>query len=483
VPSGQGSPGLAITLSEIRVAFHGDGAGAGELTWGQLGIWRATQRNRRNMNLVWPEPLPAGTTLAQIAARLGFMVSRHPALRTRLRFVDGPSGDRYPRQVVAESGEVPLHIADVGDGDDPATATEELRSRYERWFDYENEFPVRMGVVRQSGTPVWLVVCYSHVMVDGGGLEALDQDLRHLDAAAGEPPAPPASLNPLELARKQGTTAVRRQSERAIRYWADQLERLTAWQLREPDGPREPRFAELLAYSPAMELAMRAVTARTEADGTSVLLAAYAAAVARVFGRNPSVAELVVSNRFRPGLADMVSQVSQHGICVVDTADATFDEVVARAQKAVTSASFYAYYDPVARDRLLDEIAARHGRSLDISWCLNDRRGRPGSAAGDGEIPSGAELARVLPRTTMYWEHTHPTSDATLFLYVDTRPLMPSQQALAEGLPALYMKIWADMWHFSPGQIEALAREMETVVVAAAFDVQAATCHAPSSVV
>jgi Condensation domain len=459
---------LAITFSEIRVGFHGKGAGTGELTWGQMGIWRATQRNRRNMNLVWPMPLPEGTPLAEIVAMLRFMVSRHPALRTRLRFADG-----HPRQTIAESGEVPLHIADVGEGDDPAVAVAELRSRYElNWFDYENEFPVRMGVVRQSGAFTQLVVCYSHVMVDGAGLDALQKDLEHLDRITGEPTAPPDGLNPLELARKQGTPAARRQSERAIKHWADQLGRLPAWRLEEPDRPHEPRFAELVAYSPAMELAMRAVGARTGADAASVLLAAYSVAVARVFGRNPSVAQVVVSNRFRPGLADMVSQVSQHGICVVDAADATFDEVVARAQTAVTSASFYAYYDPVACDRLLDEIAARREQPLDISWCLNDRRGRPGSVNGDGEVPTGAELARALPRTKVYWDRTSPRSDATLFLHVDTQPLMPSQQALAEGLPAVYMKVWADMRHFAHDQVEALVREMEAVAVAAAFDVR-----------
>jgi hypothetical protein len=285
---------LAITFSEIRVGFRGKGAGAGELTWGQMGIWRATQRNRRNMNLIWPMPLPEETPLAEIVA---------------------------------------------------------------------------------------------------------------------------------------------------------------------------------------MQLAMRAVGARTGADGTSVLLAAYSVAVARVFGRNPGVAQIVTSNRFRPGLAGMVSQVSQHGICVVDAAGAAFDEVVARAQKAVTSASFYAYYDPVACDRLLDEIAARRGQPLDISWCLNDRRGRPGSVTADGEVPTGANLAQVLPRTKLYWDRTHPRSDATLFLHVDTQPLMPGQQALAEGRPAVYMKVWADMRHFAHDQVEALVREMEAVAVAAAFDMRVPSCR------
>jgi hypothetical protein len=472
---------LAITFSEIRVAFHGKGGGAAELTWGQTGIWRATQRNRRNMNLVWPMPLPEGTPLAEIVATLRFMVSRHPALRTRLRFADGPSGDRHPRQVIAESGEVPLHIADVGDGDDPAAATEELRFRYAlTWFDYENEFPVRMGVVRQSGKPVQLVVCYSHVMLDGGGLDALYQDLEHFDRISGEPTAPPEGLNPLELARRQASPAGRRQSERAIQYWADQVARLPLWRLEEPAGqpgrPRESRFAELVVYSPAMEVGMRAVGGRTGADGTSVLLAAYSAAVARVFGRDPAVAQVVTSNRFRPGLADMVSQVSQHGICVVDAADASFDELVARAQKAVTSASFYAYYDPVACDRALDEIAARRADPLDICWCLNDRRGRPEAAGGDGDMPTQTELTRALPHGKLYWDRTSPRSDGTLFLHVDSRPLQPTRLAPTEGLPAIYVKVWADMQHFAHDQVEALLREMEAVVVAAAFDAQAVAC-------
>jgi hypothetical protein len=173
---------LTITLSEIRVGFQGEGAGAGELTWGQMGIWRATLRNDRTINLAFPMPPPEGASVADVAGMLGFMVGRHPALRTRLRFTAGPSGDRHPRQVIAASGEVPLHIVDIGDDDDVATAAEELRLRYEHtWFDYENEFPVRMGVIRRRGVPVQLVFCYSHVMVDGSGLDLIHQDLAHLD--------------------------------------------------------------------------------------------------------------------------------------------------------------------------------------------------------------------------------------------------------------------------------------------------------------
>jgi hypothetical protein len=457
---------VAATLSEIRVAFEGDGAGSGELTWGQMGIWRTTQRTGRTMNIVMAMPLARWSSLTEMATMLRFMVSRHPALRTRLRFADGPTGPRHPRQVIAGSGEVPLHVVDIGDGDDPAAAAEELRSCYElTWFDYENEFPVRMGVIRQSGALAQMVLGCSHVMVDGNGLGVLFEDLERLDRRTGEAAGPPQGPRPLDLAGKQGSPAGRRQSERAIAHWAAQLGRLPAWRPADRACPREPRFAELVACSPAMELGLRAIAARTGAGTGDVLIAAYSMAVARVFGRNPSVSQIVVSNRFRPGLAGAVAQVSQHGICVVDTAGASFVEVVARAQKAATSASFYGYYDPVERDRVVDEADASRGQPLDISWTLNDRRNmfEPGDADG---VPTAADVRQALPRTRLYWDRSQPTFDGTLFLQVDSESPLADRQALRNGLPSVCLEVWTDTHLFALDRVEAFVREMEAVVVA-----------------
>jgi len=41
---------------------------------------------------------------------------------------------------------------------------------------------------------------------------------------------------------------------------------------------------------------------------------------------------------------------------------------------------------------------------------------------------------------------------------------------LDEGLPAVYLEIWVDTQRFALEQVEAFVREMETVIVAAAFD-------------
>lgn len=475
------------TMHEISVGFRGEGAGEGELTWGQTGIWRMMGRSGRTMNLAGAMALPEATPVEEMAAVLRFVVSRNPALRTRLRFVDGPTGPRHPRQVVAESGELPLQVFDIGDRDDPDAAAEEVRLRYELTaFDYENEFPVRMGVIRQSGAAVRLIACYSHMMVDGAGIEALVRDLEHLDPASGAETAPAPAFRPLELALSQGGPAGLRQNGKSMRHWAAQLDRLSSWQIDElggpgtPEQPGEPsqtRFWQLVGYSPAMELGLRAIAARTGASNAHVLLAAYAVAGARVLGRNPSIAQIVVNNRFRPGLADAVAQVAQPGICVVDVADATFDEVVQLAWKAATNASLYGYYDTVARDRLLEETAAHLGRPLDIDWHLNDRRGMEMYGPRPDDSPlSEAELRtairEALPHTRMFWNHKQPTSDGTLFIHVDPclRSFIPDDVFLDDERPAVHLQVWVDTHHFRTAQIEEFTREMEAIVVRAAFD-------------
>jgi hypothetical protein len=215
-----------------------------------------------------------------------------------------------------------------------------------------------------------------------------------------------------------------------------------------------------------MELGLRIVQARTGTHSTYVLLAAYAVAVARVFGRNPAVAQIVASNRFRPRFADAVLQVSQPGICVVDAA-ATFDEVVTRAANAATTASYFAYYDPAERDQLLEELADRHGRPLDISWHLNDRRL---IFPGEDIVPTDTSLRDALPLTQLYWDRGQPTFDGSLFIQVDSQPIMTSREALDDGLPAVYLEIWTDTRQFARSQIETLVKEMETILVTAALD-------------
>jgi hypothetical protein len=255
---------------------------------------------------------------------------------------------------------------------------------------------------------------------------------------------------------------------------------LPSWRIDEPAELPQERFWQLVMYSPALELGLRAICARTRASSAYVLLAAYAVATARALGRNPGVAQIVVNNRFRPGFADAVTQVSQHGICVVDVADTTFDEVVSRAWKAASGASLHGYYDPEERDRLLDEFGVRQGRPLDLDWHLNDRRSMAEPRDDEGLPPEAeleASLHEALPHTQLFWNHKQSSSDGALFIHVDSslQTFIPDDVTLDEERPAVYLQIWADTHHFPPARIEAFARELEATVAQAALDPAAPT--------
>jgi Condensation domain len=452
---------VGTVTSQLLVPFRGEGTGVGELTWGQQSVWQNMQRTGSTMNIGGAVELAGGATVEETATILSFILGRHQALRTRLRL--GPTGP--PRQVVSGSGEAVLEIVEVGPGGDAAAAAEELRRRYEVTpFDHPTEWPVRMGVIGRSGAPTHLVVQYCHLAVDGSGINAVLRDLAHLDRSTGRATAPVAGLTPLQLAARQRTPAGLRQSEKSLRYWERALLTIPAQRLGRNGDPREPRFWHLVRRSPAMHLAMQAIAHRTGCEVGYVLLAVYAVALARHTGRSPSVAQLLVSNRFRPGCAESVSQLAQLGICVIDVVDAGFDEVVDRAWKAATNAYLHGYFDMAAHNDMLARVGRRRGE-FDISCIVNDRRNLSGPVAPvtPAPPPTPEQVRAAAPLTTSWWARKLDSFDATLNVSADVAP------------EAVDISICADTHRLGPAGIEALGEEMEAVAVEAAFDATAPT--------
>jgi hypothetical protein len=379
---------------------------------------------------------------------------------------------------VDSSGEIALRILDLAPGDDAAAEAESLREHLELTpFDHVGEWPVRMAVVRQAGAVTHLVVQYSHLAVDGGGIEAVVRDLALRDPDTGRATGPVQGVTPAALAGVQGSPAGRRQSDKSLRYWAKVLRGIPAQRFRGSDDPRDPRYWEVYCYSPAMHLAMRSIAARTGADTSHVLLAAYAVALARVTGRGPSVAQVVASNRFRPGFGEAVTQLSQVGICVIDVADRTFDEVVAGAWKASTDAYLHGYYSSVGYQRTLREAAEERGEPIDISCYVNDRRSQGGPQA-DGELPTPEDLRVALKHTVLRWDRTMATYDGSFYLHADSVPdaNVPGRTDPDEQrLPAVYISLWGDTQQMAPDDLLECARQVEAVTVEAAFQGTAPT--------
>jgi hypothetical protein len=437
-------------VDRILVPFQGDGAGTEELTWAQIGLWHSMALSGRSVTMTGITPSPPGTTVGQLADLLAFIVGRHQALRTRLRFRD----EGLPLQVCVSSGEVPLEVVDTVD--DPGEVAAQVQARYRGTnFDYENEFPVRMAAIRRYGVITHLVVVYLHLALDAGGLQALLADMFARDPVTGAAAGPVTALQPLEQARRQRTAHAKRQTDAAMVYLEHALRTTHPAQFGEPRY--DSRGFRMIRYrSPATALAIRRIAAQEGMNSASVLLAVFAVGLARCTGIGQVLAMLMVSNRFRPGFADSVSPLVQLSPYVIDVADVTLGEAAGRARTSVLNAYKNAYYDPYAQESVIDRVEAELGE-IDYSCVYNDRR-KPESDTTDEPLPTDEEIRAAVLCAEHHWEHRPDMSSRRLFLSVE------------DGPDAIDFVMSADTRFFSDDDIVALAAEFENAAVQTAME-------------
>ncbi len=447
------------------VPFTGSGTDVEVLTWGQRHIWRMMVEDGRTEMVGGTMPLDPGTTVDNIVCLLGFIMSRHESLRTRL--VVRPDGT--PMQSLAESGEIGLEIVDLAPDDDPEIIAEAIRERYvEAPYDYEKDWPVRMAVLCRGEAAVHFVAMYAHLVIDGYGFEALVRDLANLDYATGAHLGPRLGVQPIELARQQQSPIGRRQAQSSIRFWEDILRTIPPHRFHDAAEPAEPRYQAATYDSPAAYLALRILTQRTQLHSGPLLLTAYAIALSRVTGFPLNVIRMLVSNRFRPGFAESVATVAQPGLCLVDVADCTFDEAANRAWRGQLTAGKHAYYDPHEIWALQDRICAERGVDVSLSCMFND--GRRGLAQlSSAPPPTAAQLREALTRATLVPGSPVIIPEQEAYLTVNMKP------------DTINYSLLVDTHHLSLAEQETILRTVEEVLVTAALDPAAGTGVSASS--
>ncbi|MFI0724114.1 AMP-binding protein [Streptomyces sp. NPDC021224] len=447
-----GEPPVPPLAERLTVGFSGEGEGEGEMTWGMWEIWGAMCRQESALPIGGRAPLEADRPLADIADELRYLMVRFPAMRTRLRF----DATGRPRQRLFASGEVTLEVYDAapdGDADEAAAAVE---AHYRRTaFDYAQDWPIRMAVVRQNGRPVWLVTILHHLVTDGRGGAIMLRDVMARETA------PVTGMQQLEQARWQRSPAGQRQSRRTLRFFENILRTVPARQLPGPTDPRTPRHWLAEFRSTALAVALPRIAARTGAGTPAVLMSLFALGLHRATGISPVVVRPVVSNRFRPALSDVVCPVSQSGMCSLDVEGATLAEVVERAERATIAAWKYAYYQPEDLDALIAQLSRERGEDIVIGTYLNDRTTHaptPDTARRPAPGETAEELRAALERSEFTWTGRQDTSSERFFVYVDDAP--------GAGLT---LDIRIDTHYVSPAQAEAFARCMEAAAVEAAL--------------
>jgi hypothetical protein len=438
--------------SVILVPFRGPGAGVSDLSWGQQEIWAAMRAQESSLAGGSVAPMAEDQDIDYAVALLGYLMGRYPSFRTRLRF----AADGKVAQILTDHGEAQLHIVDAPDEADPEQVAWTVRDEYVTTvFDYVNEWPIRMAVVRHRGAPTHLIAVHCHLALDAGGFRTVAADLARfpdVDMADRE-----STQDPLEQARWQQSAAGQRQHATVARHWRRLLGKVATERFAHTDDEQQPRHWRVASNLPAAHVAMRAIAHRLgQPDTSPVLMAAVAMALSQVTGVDPTVLQVIVNNRFRADLATTASPVAQSALCAINVANRTFDEVVDRAWRSLMSAYLNAYYDPTRMDELIAEIGRERGAEIDLDCFFNDRRDQPRREYA-GPAPTQAELNAALGQTTLDWG---PHSDAPaprFYVHVLDTP------------DTIELITFADTRYLPPGDIAKFLTQFETILVEAAF--------------
>ena len=434
------------TPAAVVVRFQGEGAGVGELAWGQRDMWLTMRRQRSWLPMGGSKSLEPGTTLDDVAAELAFLMRRYPSMRTRLRFAP----DGTVTQEVFASGEITLEVVEAGDQDPFDVATAVTDRYHHAPFDFAEDWPIRMAVVLRDGAPACMAVIMCHLVTDGAGAATMFAEVE------ARPQGPAAGTQALAQAEWQGSPAGRKQNDAALRHAEAALRTVPPRPLPESPDPAEPRHWMGLLDSSALFAATPVAAGRVGADTSSVLLAAYAVALGEAAGPGPLVVRPMVSNRFRPGFAEVVGTVAQHALCVLDVGDVPFEEAVRRARRATMAASKYAYCDPFAVEALLARLAAETGSRIDTSCYFNDRRTVPRALSAAARVKALSQGADKPAESSFRWAARQDDPFEPLMVHVN------------DAADLVQLAVFVDTHRWSPKQAETLARRMEELVLAEA---------------
>jgi hypothetical protein len=447
---------MSRMADRITVSFSDLSSASGPLTWGQQQLWRAMVEMDSSLGIGGVVPLQPGDTPEDKAEELAFFLHRYQALRTRLSF--GPDGE--VTQVVAASGESWVDVHDA-EGDPQAEADALFAQWRAKKYDYENEFPMRLAVVRKNGVATHVVAMLCHIAADAVGVGVMLRELHERDPETGEAKAPHTGRQPVELARWQQSPAAKRHTDSAMRFWESHLRTIPAARFQKSAALTSQagsgRYQQICWRSRALLLAMQAISLRDRMDAGPVLLAAAAVGLARLTGANPYVAQTIVNNRFRPGLSDMVSPLNQNGLCVIDLAGVTLAEAIDRARKASINSAKFAYYEPRAREELIARVNAERGETLDLANFINDRRFMAADST-PAQPPTQAQIVAAQADTVLLWENELPMFNEKLMLNFDE----------IDG--ALQITAETDTHYVTLDGLKDLMSKMEEVAVEAAAD-------------
>jgi non-ribosomal peptide synthetase component F len=273
--------------------------------------------------------------VAALREALTEVTRRHEVLRSVYRTVGGA-----PKQIVQPAREVELVEVDVSAEADPERAAAELAVAEARTpFDLTAGPMLRVKLARIAPDDRLLLLTLHHISCDAWSVGIIAREASALYAArlAGAPAQlPPLKLQYVDFTDWQAKALHGAARHELMRYWRDKLAGIPASINLPTDRPRPPVqdysgghvFLELPAELVA---AVDALARRSEATPFAVLMAAFAALLARHTGEDDVVIGTPVANRHQLELESLVGFFTNTLVFRPDLSGApSFGELVRR---------------------------------------------------------------------------------------------------------------------------------------------------------
>jgi Condensation domain len=431
------------------VEFTGGRDGSLISTWGQRSIWEEMQQeapHNERFNISTARSPEGGLRKSDMINAIHRVVAAHESLRTRLRYT--PSGDL--NQILHGTMRLPIEIVEVEDMAAEPHGEEALKKRLLYTpFDFENEWPIRIGAVLRDSLIRHVLVVTSHHAMDAFAVPFLERTLWNGESTDDSP-----TFQPIDEARYQASPEGQRINAAAELYWRTTLARvpLKMFQNHSTD-PRSPRYWTATLTSPRLALGLQYLSQNLRVGSSAVLLAALSAVISQITGVDQCVLLVQVHNRFKPELRHAVSPLTMPGLFMMNTASASFPELIRRGWAAALKAYQHAYYNKRLIDDINLHIERARGSRVDLSCWVNDMRSNyppplPLSRAKLAEIIGNLDAVQVK-WSGQYDKHNHVT--------LGLRAYGSTQLAMLELI--------ADTFVLAPSQIEWILQGVEGMVV------------------
>lgn len=338
------------------------------------------------------------------------LIERHEALRTSFRFIDGTLWQR----VHAPGTRVAVEYADLTALPPPEAARRFHEVRQEAAsapFDLASPPLIRMVRVRRcwqaaAGRAVrdTLIVVVHHIVADARSSHIIVGDLQtaYLARKAGAAPAwPPVAVQYADFSAWLAGQADSPQAAEDLAYWREHLAGLGELDLTygRPRSATPASYGGSLAveFGTGMCDRIRELGRQERATAFMVLLAAYTAALGRVFGAADVPVGTSLSTRTDPGVQDTVGLFVDRAVLRVDLAGRpTFRDLVRRARLEVLAAHEHGM---VGFDRIVTALAPprRYGIEPLAQASINLQPVPPPSASAEGRPGPGGASGLAAP--------------------------------------------------------------------------------------